>query len=270
MVKPKFRTNSSGLPIVRDKEIDIIVEQLLTQYKPELLTNPVALDVDEFALFFLKLNQHFEYLSNCGCIWGMMIFNNTYKVPVYVPELKQADYISAKEGTIIIDNTLLEDKTEYRYRSTMTHECGHWIFHQDMFRVNEHQINLFSEMVETTIPCRGVDIDSNRFEKRAFITSHDWMEHQAKYFSAATLMPKRAMELICNEFRYEFERRYQDIETINEQLAREVSSIFNVSPRSAQIRIKQLGLEVKEPELIGKSFFCLNDLPSYFELLQDI
>ena len=60
MVKPKFRTNSSGLPIVKDREIDIIVEQLLTQYKPELLNNPAALDVDEFA-FFLKLNQHFEY-----------------------------------------------------------------------------------------------------------------------------------------------------------------------------------------------------------------
>lgn len=269
MVKPNFRTNSNGLPIVKDKEIDSIVEQLLTQYKPELLTNPTALDVDDFALFFLKLNQHFDYLSNCGCIWGRMVFNNTHKVPVYVPELNQADYISAKEGTIIIDNTLLEDKTEYRYRSTMTHECGHWIFHRNMFLVDEQQMNLFNEIPQPSILCRAIDIDGYPSIRRQLITPHDWMEHHAKYFSASLLMPKKAVEMVCSEVNSEI--RYQNIVIANERLVRYIANVFQVSPTSAQIRIKQLGLDIKpKPEIVGRSFWALNDLPSYFELIQDM
>lgn len=266
MIEPDFMRNKNGMPIIRDKEIDVIVEQILTQYKPELLTRPGVLDVDDFALYYLGLQQDFQYLSHCGIIWGMMVFNDTHKVPIYLPELKQADYTEAKEGTIIIDNTLLEDTTEYRYRSTMAHECGHWIFHKDMFSGDKLQVSLFDEPIEATIPCRSKDIESSG--RRRLITPHDWIEHHAKYFSAALLMPKKAVQLVCTEIKSEMKMTRRCLSIQNAELINEVAHTFEVSHSSAQIRIQQLGLQATAAEIMSTRFF--ENIPSRFELIEDL
>ncbi|MBP3887683.1 MAG: ImmA/IrrE family metallo-endopeptidase [Cellulosilyticum sp.] len=261
MIKPSFKRNWNGVPIIKDKEIDVIVEQIITQYNPKLLTNPQAIDIDDFALYYLNLKQDFKFLSHCGCIWGMMVFNDTRKVPVYNPELELAEYIEAEEGTIIIDNTLLDDSTEYRYRSTMAHECGHWIFHKDMFIVNEMQSSLFDEPRELAIACRSKDIEGQ--SGRRLVTTNDWIEHHAKYFSAALLMPKSLMEIACHE------AKQNGLVTTNEALIRYISRIFEVSPTSARIRIQQLGLGISNVAVMNRNLFNWNDLPSRFELIED-
>lgn len=55
----------------------------------------------------------------------MTVFNDTNKVPVYIHETNIEEYISAKARTVIIDNNLLEEYQEHRYRYIM----GHDIFH---------------------------------------------------------------------------------------------------------------------------------------------
>ena len=261
MINLRFKRNWNGVPIIKDTEIDVIVEQILTQYKPDLLTNPRALDIDDFALYYLGLKQDFQFLSHCGCIWGLMIFNNTRKVPVYVPELKQAEYIKAEAGTIIIDNTLLEDATESRYRSTMAHECGHWIFHKELFTINEAQVSLYDEPQNLSIACRSKDIEGNA--GRRLITQNDWIEHHAKYFSAALLMPKKAMEIAC------YEAKQERLVISNEDLVYYISHLFKVSPASASIRIRQLGLGISNVAAMNRTLFNVNDLPSRFELIED-
>lgn len=62
----------------------------------------------------------------------------TERVPVYLLKEKCADYLYVKRGTLLIDNTLLDDRKEYRLRSTIGHECGHWVFHCDYYTIKDN------------------------------------------------------------------------------------------------------------------------------------
>lgn len=76
-------------------------------------------------------------------------------------------------------------------------------------------------------------------------TDHDWLEHQAKYFSAAILMPREAMRVVCGDeaMRRNLTEEVPGFEEII--LANHVSEVFNVSVESARIRIKQLEHDFK-------------------------
>lgn len=85
--------------------------------------------------------------------------------------------------------------------------------------------------------CKKVDIEGGveSTAKKKLITDIDWLEHQAKYFSASILMPKTpfinaATELIENA-------NICEVELVNT-----LSDIFQVSPISVNIRLLQLGI----------------------------
>lgn len=128
MYQPKIRKLRSGIPILRNCEIDAHAEAFLRDYDATLLTIAKPVDIESFAEFYLGLSLDYVYLSHCGLILGRMIFQEVEPVPVYLPKEKCADYLYAKRGTLLIDNTLLDDRKEYRLRSTIGHECGHWVF----------------------------------------------------------------------------------------------------------------------------------------------
>lgn len=88
----------------------------------EALRTPQEIDIDLFVQDYLGMEQDFQYLSHCGLYLGMTVFNETDKIPVYNPAKYCAEYISAKANTVIIDNSLLEENQEHRYRFTMGHE----------------------------------------------------------------------------------------------------------------------------------------------------
>lgn len=61
-----------------------------------------------------------------------MVFNNT-KIIIYNPTENCADEEPVDAFTIVIDNSLLEERKEHAYRSTVTHECGHRIYHEKYY-----------------------------------------------------------------------------------------------------------------------------------------
>jgi Zn-dependent peptidase ImmA (M78 family) len=188
----------------------------------------------------------------------MMVFNNTNRVPVFDVDTCRAEYISAKKGTILVDNNLLEDDKEVQYRSTVAHEAGHWILHNGVFAEDENQLSFFDSFDEQRkrepiIQCRSIHIGDSKGEVyRNLKTDEDWMEHQAKHFSAALLMPKSTMIEFCNDIerRCEIIMDYKGKE--NYAMSQMVAKYFNVSFTSAVIRIKQLHLNFQDE----KSFRC--------------
>lgn len=74
-------------------EIDEHAEELLKDYKSTVLKNPQPVDIEAFAEIYLNLSLDYTYLSHCGLILGRMIFQNTERVPVYLPQEKCADYL---------------------------------------------------------------------------------------------------------------------------------------------------------------------------------
>jgi len=243
MISLRYKTGKTGVPILRNADIDADAELLLQDYNPDLLKNPQPLDVEDFTENYLKLNMHFDNLSHDGSIWGCMVFNKGH-IPVYVPEHDRAEYCPVEANTVLIDNSLVDDESEYAFRSTMMHECGHDLYHSQIYKENDSQISLFlmgkqQEIISATV-CRSIDIVGNG--QRSLKSDQDWIEHHAKYFSAAILMPKSMVNHICSEptLRKDLTTEFCGFE--EEFLAAHLSNIFNVSPTSAKIRIKQLNL----------------------------
>lgn len=236
MYQPRLRKSRNRIPIMSNAEIDEHAEELLKDYKSTVLKNPQPVDIEAFAEIYLDLALDYTYLSHCGLILGRMIFQNTERVPVYLPREKCADYLYVDRGTMMIDNTVLEDRKEYRLRSTIGHECGHWIFHSDYYTHTNYQSQGIKPQSGIT-ECRKIDIEggSGTAGKRRLITDTDWLEHQAKYLSAAILMPKTPFVSVVLDMQ---ENNHHSETDITEALSR----IFQVSPASAKIRLVQLGL----------------------------
>lgn len=218
-------------------EIDDHAEALLQDYNPSVLKNPQPVDIETFAEIYLDLALDYTYLSHGGLILGRMVFRDTEQVPVYLPREKCADYLYVERGTMMIDNTVLEDWKEYRLRSTIGHECGHWIFHSDYYTNTNCQDSQEIKPLSGITGCRKTDIEGGlgAVGKRKLITDTDWLEHQAKYFSAAILMPKTPFTSVALDL--------QENTCLSEtDMAEVLSRIFLVSPASVKIRLTQLGL----------------------------
>lgn len=108
MYEPQFRCRKNGVPILSHDEIDTDVEMFIRDFKPELLKKPGETDIEGFVEFYLGLTPEYNNLTHCGLILGRMVFNDNNKIPIYDPEIKRAEYIFARRGTVMIDNTKME------------------------------------------------------------------------------------------------------------------------------------------------------------------
>lgn len=237
MYRPKLKKKRNGIPIMSNSEIDAHAEEYLKDYNPSALKIPQPIDMDDFAEFYLNLTLDYVYLSHCGFILGRMVLQEVERISVYMPIEKQAEYLYARRGTLLIDNTLLNDWKEYRLPSTIGHECGHWLFHSDYYtNVDSRSYHKYFPGTELA-GCKKTDIEGGEEQtgRRRLITDHDWLEHQAKYFSASILMPKTPFIAAVSDLAADTRL---GISSITES----ISEIFKVSPSSANIRLAQLGL----------------------------
>lgn len=240
MVRLNINRKRSGVPVISRNDIDIIGEKLIRDFSPEALVTPQAIDIDLFAQEYLGYDQDFQYLSHCGVYLGMTVFNDTDKVVVYNPESNQAEYISAKANTIIIDNSLLNDKQEHRYRFTMGHESGHGILHEVYFGYDPNQCSLFGGPEPAMIQCRTDTTKLGRSKDTGHWDDRDWMEWQANAMASALLMPKSMVEKLASQFMDG--NGHLSSGVLPPLLISHTADTFNVSFEAAGYRLKSLGL----------------------------
>ena len=230
MYMPHFRAKKSGLPVLNKAQIDDIAERLIKDFFPRATEVPTAIDVDGLAQNYLGLYQDFQYLSHNGVYLGMTIFRDTNEVPVYDPETRRAEFISARARTIIIDNGLLDNRQEQRYRFTVGHEAAHAILHSGYFSCTAER-----KGGEPIIQCRK---DKSVFSsgRKTVWTDSDWMEWQANNLSSALLMPRCMVHKLTDGMNAK-SSAFQSAACM-----RAVSNTFNVSLQAAEIRLKDLGI----------------------------
>lgn len=246
MVDIQFRYGANNVPRVSDAEIERHAIQYLQDYNADLLKTPQPLNVDDFAEGYFRLHFHYTNLSHAGLIWGRMVFNNTMII-VYDPENARAEEEPIEADTIVIDNSLLSDDREVMYRSTVMHECGHSVYHAEYYCIDYSELPIKDNNDIVHLPytsCKGSDVIGGAFagKRKKLKIDHDWLEHQAKYFSAATLMPRPAVRSLCKDPKlqaYCFDK-HPGFE--NDALIAVAAQKFNVSLTSACIRVKQLKL----------------------------
>jgi Zn-dependent peptidase ImmA (M78 family) len=230
MYKPVYKKKSNGLPVVSRQELDIIGINIVEDFCPAATREPMPVDIDRLSQEYLGLDQDFKYLSH-NCVYlGMIVFNDTDRVPVYNPVSKRAEYIQANAGTVLIDQSLLEDSQENRYRYTMGHEASHAILHKEYFNILSKQTNS-----HPLIQCRA---DSSRMLSKPKYrwTDNDWLEWHANSLSSSILMPANMVRQLCTEL------MPKPSSFTAAGLIIKTSMAFKVSIQAARIRLKELGI----------------------------
>ena len=235
MYKPTFRMSKTRVPLLRKDDIDTLGECLVADFCPQALSRPMEIDIDRFVTSYLGLEQDFQYLSHCGVYLGMTVFNDTDKVPVYNPRLNRAEYVSARAGTVIIDNSLLEKKQEHRYRFTVGHEGSHSILHTGYFGCSSNRESISEPDYVPIIQCRMNNPEGNK-KPVSLWTDVDRMEWQADRLSSAILMPK---SMVLKMVAALSSRAYAWLPGL---YVYEMSHEFNVSCSAAEYRLKDLGV----------------------------
>jgi Zn-dependent peptidase ImmA (M78 family) len=252
MIYPNVRRKRSGAPILSRNEIDEIGEAIVGDFDPSLLQKPQEVDIDLLVQDYFGLSQDFQYLSHCGLYLGMTVFNDTDKVIVYNPETARAEYISERADTVIIDNSLLANNQEHRYRFTMGHEGAHGFLHKPYFAYDPNQLTLFDFGLgdrprEPMVQCR---IDSKQYSNKSTKSwdDRDWMEWQANALSSSMLMPKSMVIKAVQDMECELpDEKNSRIRWW--MMASNISELFNVSFESATIRLKDFGFIPKNENI---------------------
>lgn len=245
MISVDCNRKNDGTPILSAKDIDIDAERLIMDYDKFLLQEPCEIPVETFVECYQGLTIDYQFLSHCGVYLGMMIFNDTDRIAVYNPDRKEAEYIHADAGTVILDNSLFGPGQEHRYRFTLAHEGpGHGIYHYPYFKRDDNQMSLLDFGLSTEqhpeIRCRIVE-NNSAHKKKKMCTRDDWMEWQANYMAAAFLMPKSTVAMKINEYCTEKETKcgMSNKDRIYE-LVGILSDVYNVSTETSFYRLKGL------------------------------
>lgn len=253
MIEINFKSKSNGLPIVSKNEIEQFAEIILNDYNSELINAPTVLDIEDFLEFYVGLEIDFKDLTHDKSTIGMIVFSDG-DIAIYDAQKNKAKRIRVNQGTIIIDNSLLQEELLTRGRFTLCHELAHWILHRHMYVVDQNQISLFENIHEektSIIKCRNIDIESTY--KRQLRDDDDWMEWQADYMASALLMPKKSfITAVIKRFEHIGikDKNYQmgtdsEKDLFIESLCYELAKLYNVSVIAVKIRLENLGLIIK-------------------------
>lgn len=249
MISFKFNSKANGVPILSKNEIEYVAKMILEDYKPKHLTTPTALDIEHLSECYAGLEMDYKDLTHDKSILGMIVFNDGY-VPVYDAERNKAERLPVEEGTILIDNSLLEGDQRRRGRFTHCHEVAHWFLHKEIYVVDKNQLSFFdSKPRKTSIKCRTIDIESPG--RKQLVTDDDWMEWQADYLASALLMPEDAFIKAVNDYIrllgmedwFKENGIDPDKDMWAEGVAQGIAAIFDVSLTAAKIRLKNLGFK---------------------------
>ena len=182
---PKRRSEDMT-PVVRAVDLARYAEEVLREYRPELLREPGRLDPYHFAEHYLGSNVliHDIYTSDSKeKIAGAAIFRDG-AVKVFDKENMGTQVIPVRANSILLDSDTAHSKYDGFEEFTMMHEAGHLLLHQEVYRLLQAQD---SEIAGAAL-CKRSSIGGIRSSLK---TSEDFREHQANSFSAFMLMPPR-------------------------------------------------------------------------------
>lgn len=210
------------VPIIKDKQIEKFVNDLLLDYDPNYFKTPHSLDIDSFIEFYLKINLTYHVLSSNddkNKILGITALTGG-KVPIFDEDI---DYIVLNKGDICVDDRAC--KNEHLLRFTLAHEAGHSMMHVNCsFKLS--YANDYSNSI-------------NYGEPKKLKTVSDWIDHHANVYAACLLMPEKFIKELFLKF---YDPNAKMKKAMLNHTVSEISGILNVSPKAVAIRLNRLKL----------------------------
>jgi hypothetical protein len=113
--------------------LEAIARNELKKYDPSLVTGePRAVPIEDIIEHYYGLEIEYRFLRKNGLVLGCTVFDDTL-LPIWLPEESEYGLLSVKSGTIVIDASLLCNRTDGRLRFTIAHELAHWLIHKELY-----------------------------------------------------------------------------------------------------------------------------------------
>ena len=241
-----YPMKKNGMYIIKKREFDDIGEEILSEYMPDVLEYPKAVDIMNLATECLYLDVKDMYITQDGSILGMIAFDDIEFTGYDIGFDEETVKLSA--GTVLIDYSLWGNSNIGRRRYTLAHECSHWICHRPYHSPDKRTFEFRKNEARSLIACRSENIEGVRSASAySNYDDSDWEEWQADSLAAAILMPRKTFARAFSYAMYEegVRLRYlikgDDIKTERRVIHR-LTEIFEVSHKAAEIRLRTLGL----------------------------
>lgn len=194
----------------RKEVLEAIARRTILEYDPCLLGEPCAIPVELIIEKRFDLTLEYHYIRKNGRVLGETVFFDT-SIPVFNTEARKYELTPVKGGTIIIDASLLNSRSDGRLRYTCAHELAHWLIHKEIYYGS-------GEIAAMTKTIRSSETDIN-------------IERQADRLGGYILMPSG---LIKKAF---YRGTHLPCESINA-----LADQFGVSRQAMKIRLKEMRL----------------------------
>jgi Zn-dependent peptidase ImmA (M78 family) len=192
-------------PVELDNECETIVcgflQAICGQVKFPIQTNDLTILIEKYASGLDVYANLTEYGSN---VEG---------VTKFIPK--------KKPGVLISENISIQPHMENRFRTTLTHELGHVIFHNYLFQMDTKS---------SLQVCKRDDIVTS-----VKSSGRDWMEWQAGYACGAFLMPKSFIKKTVDDFNIKLPKT--SLNDKKEELIEFISERIKVSKVAARVRL---------------------------------
>ncbi len=234
MIKCASRLDANGIPHLSKNQLETYGERVLRDFSPEVLLKAQPTDIDRLITHYMGFTLEYQYLSHNQVYLGITVFDDTDHLPIYNPELNQAEFLSVKKNTIIIEGTLADNPNLlHRERFTEGHEASHGLIHPEYYQrkaqiasLHDYCGGIYSK---PTFPdLSGVDTDGKRLKGEA------WLEWQANYLASVLLMPRSSVRLLRNLIEPNGSPFW------HLELIQTMVEVFNVSEEAARVRLISL------------------------------
>ena len=195
----------------RYEALEVIARQIISKYDRNLLNEPAPIPVELIMERVYGLTIEFQYIRKNGRILGETVFEDCM-IPIYERRNNEGyKLVPVKAGTVIIDASLYNNRSDGRFNYTCSHELSHWVIDK----------NYFTQLGETAA-----------MTKKALRSSETnaAVERQANRLGSYILMPKGTVKMAYYRHR-----------TDNNVVAA-LADLFAVSRQAMEIRLNEMGL----------------------------
>ena len=244
-------------PILYDREIDDFAQEVLADYKPELLREPGAINFQHFLESYLEMRIDYKDIYSDDPdrpVLAMTAFNRG-RIKLFDRENECVKKITVPARTVVIDNAVMEPGRECLALFSGMHEGGHIFMHWHVYTGETFDGEVFDpdympdEELGSLVCCRRENIESKGGAKR-IRTAEEWREHHADYFAAAITMPNATFKAFVRGLLRE-NGYYKSAVTLGRDgdldiladdiLPDAISDTYGVSKRAARIKLRKTG-----------------------------
>ena len=244
-------------PILYDREIDDFAQEVLADYRPELLREPGTISFQHFIESYLEMKLDVMDLYSDDPdrpVLAMTVFKRS-RVKIFDRENECIKKITVPARTVVIDNAVMEPGREALALFSGMHEGGHITMHWPVFTGETYDGEdvypdyEYDGELESVVCCSRENIEIARSPKQ-IRTAEGWREHQADYFAAAITMPNATFKPFVNNLLREC-GHYKgairlginaDLDILADDILPDaISETYGVSRRAARIKLRKTG-----------------------------